>query len=185
MIANSANFRSRATLWNTNPENVKLGSTSSVTEPVQYGDQKALKKSTRSKVKFLRSLRGEHVQDEPIVFTTQGKSPLGVFSSIAYNRHSQLGTREGLKDHVKQRQTSGSRQLSTILDGPEPLHLFEVMGLDRPVDARDLSFQHLLGISQDGNRTSRKKTISTTNFNFDLDQPNNLLHIYQNTGMCK
>jgi len=34
--------------------------------------------------------------------------------------------------------------LSTILDGPEPLHFLEVMGLDKSIDGRDVSFQHLL-----------------------------------------
>jgi hypothetical protein len=50
----------------------------------------------------------------------------------------------------KRRHASGSRQLSTISDGFDPLDLLALMGFDRSNDGQDISFSELL--------TSQKKT---------------------------
>lgn len=88
------------------------------------------------------------------MFSSNRKSPLSIFSSIPFNKQQQFvfTFRDSLKEHGKRRHTSSSsRQLSTILDGPEPLNLFEMMGLDRPTEGRDISFQHLLNGSANAN----------------------------------
>lgn len=41
--------------------------------------------------------------------------------------------------------------MSTILDGPEPLNIFDIMGVDKPIDGRDISFKHLLNGSTNVN----------------------------------
>lgn len=48
------------------------------------------------------------------------------------------------QDPNKRRHTSGSRQLSTISDGPDPLDLLALMGFDRSPDGQDVSFSSLL-----------------------------------------
>jgi hypothetical protein len=44
----------------------------------------------------------------------------------------------------KRRHASGSRQLSTISDGFDPLDLLALMGFDRSNDGQDVSFRELL-----------------------------------------
>lgn len=114
-------------------------------------------KQTQSKVRFIKTLKGEKIKGEPIVFSSNRKSPLSIFSSIPFNKQQQFvfTFRDSLKEHGKRRHTSSSsRQLSTILDGPEPLNLFEMMGLDRPTEGRDISFQHLLNGQYAGSANS-------------------------------
>jgi hypothetical protein len=70
--------------------------------------------------------------------------------------------------------------LSTILDRPEPLHLFEVLGLERPMDARNLSFQHLLNANLVRTNT-RKKNFSGSNFDI-TPEPTSAGSLYQSYG---
>ena len=51
------------------------------------------------------------------------------------------------KDLSKRRHASGSRQLSTISDGFDPLDLLTLMGFDRSNDGQDVSFSELLNNS--------------------------------------
>lgn len=120
-------------------------------------------------MRFIKSLKGEKIKGEPIVFSSNKKSPLSIFSSIPFNKQQQFvfNFRDSLKEHGKRRHTSSSnRQLSTILDGPEPLNFFDVMGLDRPVDGRGISFQHLLnGSSNSGSLLTNNNTTTFLNQN--------------------
>ena len=58
----------------------------------------------------------------------------------------------------KRRHASGSRQLSTISDGFDPLDLLSMMGIDRTSDGQDVSFSDLLNSSTSTATQKRMKT---------------------------
>lgn len=127
-------------------------------------------KQTQSKVRFIKSLKNEKIKGEPIVFSSK-KSPLSIFSSIPFNSKQQQFVFNNFRDSLKGEQgkrrhtSSSSRQLSTILDGPEPLNIFEIMGLEKPADGRDLSFQHLLNGSSNVNNLTNNNSATFLNQN--------------------
>lgn len=60
----------------------------------------------------------------------------------------------------KRRHASGSRQLSTISDGFDPLDLLTIMGFDRSIDGQDVSFSELLNNSSKRIKTSSQHQMS-------------------------
>lgn len=58
------------------------------------------------------------------------------------------------KELSKRRHASGSRQLSVISDGFDPLDMLTIMGFDRSIDGQDISFSELLNNSNKRIKTS-------------------------------
>ena len=74
-------------------------------------------KQTQSKVRFIKSLKGEKIKGEPIVFSSKDKkSPLSIFSSIPFTKQQQFvfNFRDSLKEHGKRRHAS-SRHVSLMI----------------------------------------------------------------------
>ena len=64
------------------------------------------------------------------------------------------------KELGKRRHASGSRQLSTISDGFDPLDMLTIMGFDRSIDGQDISFSELLNSSNKRMKTSNQHQIN-------------------------
>ncbi|KAI1284959.1 CDK5 and ABL1 enzyme substrate 1 [Halotydeus destructor] len=99
-----------------------------------------------SQVRFLKSPKDHFaVKDERIIFMSSKRAPFAIYSSLPYTRNGSSIIRDGKQDLIsKRRHASGSRQLSTIADGPDPLDLLSLMGFERPSDGLDISFSELL-----------------------------------------
>lgn len=79
---------------------------------------------------------------------------------VKYNYFVVLYRTDTNKELSKRRHASGSRQLSTISDGFDPLDLLTLMGFDRSSDGQDVSFSELLNNSHKRIKTTSPHQIS-------------------------
>ncbi|CAG2119870.1 unnamed protein product, partial [Medioppia subpectinata] len=105
---------------------------------------------------FLKTLKDHKIRDERIVFVSGKRAPIAIFSALPHTRralHSVLRS-DTSKELTRRRQVSGSRQLSTISDGFDPLDLLTLMGFERSgSDGQDISFGELLNSSSSANNS--------------------------------
>lgn len=96
-----------------------------------------------SKIEVLKSPIDKKIYNERVILVSSKRVPFVVFSSLPYN--SKSSSKSDLRQEViRRRHTSGNRQLSTLIDGPDPLDLLQLMGFEKPADGKDVSYSRFL-----------------------------------------
>ncbi|XP_067139522.1 CDK5 and ABL1 enzyme substrate 2-like [Centruroides vittatus] len=99
-----------------------------------------------SNIEVLKSPIDKKIYNERVILVSSKRVPFVVFSSLPYN--SKSSSKSDLRQEaIRRRHTSGNRQLSTLIDGPDPLDLLLLMGFEKPADGKDISYSKFLSPS--------------------------------------
>ncbi|XP_035213198.1 CDK5 and ABL1 enzyme substrate 2-like isoform X4 [Stegodyphus dumicola] len=118
---------------------------------------------TVAELKFLKSLNEYKNEAERMVLVCGKKSPFVMFSVLPFSK-SQGSSKIDIKlEGNRRRHASSMRQLAVINDGPDPLDLLSLLGVERPQEGQDISYGELLAPSTKKYRCCLDSAVETDN----------------------
>nr|XP_042902852.1 CDK5 and ABL1 enzyme substrate 1 isoform X2 [Parasteatoda tepidariorum] len=100
-----------------------------------------------AEIRFIKSLKDHKNDSERMVLISEKKSPFALFSVVAFSK-SQGSSRIDIKiDGSRRRHATSMRQLAAISDGPDPLDILSLIGVEKPLEGQDISYGDLLAPS--------------------------------------